>query len=1550
MGSSAIGNIIVYGPRGPQGPIGSRGPTGPTGQTGPTGASGSIALHLINSRPNGNNIIFELSDGTTLEVLGNFKGATFFDPIGALAVNSNTTGYTLYAGYIPGGTFYFRGLSATGSLYLQYTGQNNEYISINSIYAGYTYIGNYDPLTVQNYGILYLQQNNLAGGTPIKISMEQGVFGQKGSLDLLRSIQQQGASADFGFNLNSGSRIQYYSSVPESRVVGTGAYTVNIKSAGTHVFQTPTGISGFVVNSNLTPLQGATYSNNEIISATLVFTSDDVWKFPQNVYFEQGENYLSCGTNIIGIMSYDGGNTWLASVAQRGHGVRDPNSQCVENYLFGSCCYENVDGTLECEDYIKKEFCDALSGTFNPMKPCTETCGTKVGLCCANGKCIENTPVAECDLFGGIFYQGITCGTYSNNPEGPNYGEPIENGRLCYNSCIADAELVCCKNNKCIGNYSRIQCEQILGGKSVLGTCDSVDCCDYTVDVGACCVCNADGTNQCFDALTKAECDLLFGKFMGPKQRCENISCGCVCGVETISPPPPPPDILGYNCSNNACIPVYNGVPEYDSEEECALSDCNTGPIIGYNCKLLGTGGGGSSCVAVYGGSGTTADYSTLLDCTASCGAIRFTCSSGFCIESQNGDYATIEECVDSGCSINSEGYSCINGTCTNIGSQGGFTTLEECQASGCENIDWFICQDGVTCIHQFGPTPPPSGSFDTKVQCEASNCGTTPTIGICCKDGTCLSGIDSEGACIEACGNWLDEIKVNDEIYQFGSNPNDCDFCALSRPFLTVVDPGSCIVTIDFIKVANDTYPGYPNDSTSTCCRWIMDDSDPVHPPDLCTDLYFSPLLDFLTYTPALPTTRDMVLDLMTCPLSPSASACITNAAARIFTIARDPPFNFVFGGDCLTPNCCACIQGGLGEEDRLSCAGLPHGTNWFFELGNCKLKGCSDDFPESGNDGDPCDSVVGNPGGGDDTPIPCLSRYCEQFATSYCPSPLACSEPHPGICCKYVNSSMADSDPKLEPLIGKAQCLPQMSSKLLCENAGGVWWDKVKIYQRDDETNLGTDQAKTIYDLDYQFQSPGDCEFCERTRFVQKIGSIIDELNFSKFNTGVGTIGNRINFDVCVDLGRNMNQVHGNPDYEANTANLGLLYGSTLYPVSMGIKPGKQRYKRINIDLSPSAYNDDTVECGLKERFPVGSIPENYDNPDIWISQTGRIIHDPLYYETGMTYLNGGIASGAIGGKDWFIEKIGLDPVGGQSDIALAAPYHWKTLDDTTMPNECKNGTNWMRNGSDNCQPCLREIVDSFLGCNLETTSASSNYLNWFNTQGNISITQDIGSIPLYNHLLANTFYTKLALMLYTNDEEELRTYWPNGQHSVLEVSQLTPTPSVVSFKWGDCIEFCNESDQCTKLSSCAANTPLRYIWQAHILGLFNISATEVGSSTGQCGLCICCPPFGPCQTYGIECGQSESVLPCYGKIASINNPGPFRFSSTIYDPISVNFGIVPSPEQGAPNCYTINPLTGREFISPIQNVKAYINNIEYMCVPVICFDDCDQFEICE
>jgi len=529
MSNSSISTLVIKGVIGPTGPTGSTGPTGPTAATGPTGATGSLGNHIVGyTQRTENTIVLLMSNGTTLGLCGNFKGITaqvYID-----SAENVGSGYELL-NQLSAGQLEIKGISGSGSLVIT---TDNNFVYIDTIYAGAT--GSLDTVNLINNSLMYLKSPSVASSTPLIFTNAD--TGRIGNLDFNNGLT--------AYHLNDGARIKYIGPIEKGQYVGmtgnienivngtTSGIYLDINNAGVHVINTPIGIIGFT----------GTFRKNEVLSTTLIFNSDEIWAFPTNVQFEANENYFSCGRSIVNLKSIDGGETWKAIVSARGLDIdltRTINGQiirtnlreiCEPTFGRGSCCYTKYpEGIITCEDYVTRSYCDSLSGKFNSLLPCVIACGYGEGLCCTNGSCVEGVAPDECDFFGGRFYSGINCNTYQNNPNGLNYNNEISSGRLCYDYC-ENVPIACCKDGKCLGDtFSRIECEQILGGKSIYGgDCETTNCCNLNVGKGACCKCKALPGLPCVNNLTKSECHSADynGVFMGENELCANINCECV--------------------------------------------------------------------------------------------------------------------------------------------------------------------------------------------------------------------------------------------------------------------------------------------------------------------------------------------------------------------------------------------------------------------------------------------------------------------------------------------------------------------------------------------------------------------------------------------------------------------------------------------------------------------------------------------------------------------------------------------------------------------------------------------------------------------------------------------------------------------------------------------------------------------------------------------------------------------------------------------------------------------------------------------------------------
>lgn len=568
MSKSTIGTYVIRGPQGPIGQLGATGNTGQTGNTGPTGPTGDYGVYIQSIQAYTNSIILTLSNGSTQEVIGNFRGATNEFYIGG--TTSPSESYSFISSYDSGTqTVSIRGMTFTGSLYLT---EDSDYIYIHTNISEAP--SELDIANLNQNTLVYLKTNSQISSTSIGVSYDGNYY--NGTL-----VYNDTGSGNGRAKLNASSKIKYVGPITRD----DDLIYLNADDAGTFYLATPIGIAGIT----------GTFRANESISLTLIPENENIWHFPENIYFESGENYLTCGKSIINITSTDQGETWLATVAARGFDV-DVNS-CVLSNTLGSCCYSAENFETKCKDYITKEACESLFGSFYPLRSCKDACGS-TGICCTNGRCIEDTTPSECEAFGGSYYSGITCGAYNNNPDDPNFGS-----RLCPNNCEQDGLVSCCKDGVCLGeNFTKLLCEQVLGGKAFEGNCSEANCCDQLVGPGPCCT-----LGGCLE-LNKVECDAVGGIFMGEALLCNQINCEC---LDINSPTDP----FGACCKDNNCISEYKSICENNNgifiggvctETVCSeptgacCKNCNCSITSGNFCNSQGGNyqGDGSNCTS----------------------------------------------------------------------------------------------------------------------------------------------------------------------------------------------------------------------------------------------------------------------------------------------------------------------------------------------------------------------------------------------------------------------------------------------------------------------------------------------------------------------------------------------------------------------------------------------------------------------------------------------------------------------------------------------------------------------------------------------------------------------------------------------------------------------------------------------------------------------------------------------------------------------------------------------------------------------------------------
>lgn len=582
MSSSAIGfTTLTYGPTGPTGNVGNRGLIGPDGPTsGNTGPRGSLSPNIADIQFNISGASVFMSDGTVFSTNGSFKGATITETSSVETVDYldpliDSTTFSFISSGEGTDTFILRGLSANGSLIIT---EDSQAIYIDSIYTPGS--GSADSISLTDNTLIFLKKANQIASTTIGVTY--GTF-----YDGTLNFEKNSGTPSFSKILPR-AKLKYIQ--PIFKTENSQPVTLNVNDAGIFYIRTPNGISAF----------SGDFKNNEVVSFTLITESDDIWNFPDNVYFESGENYLTCGKSILNLTTFDQGSSWYATVTARG--IDTTVEACQNRSLFGSCCYDGITG-IQCKDFSTKNECDVLSGTFNPLQSCQSSCGVTFGVCCSNGHCIENTTIAECTAFGGTYLIGQKCNSFgaSTDPSATN------EFRLCYDKC-QNQKVACCKDGSCIGDeFTKIQCENINGGVAFVGkSCSEIDCCIQNVKIGACC-----RLGECSQA-TLTECRNAGGVFMGEGEMCDSVNCGCF--PDAGAP-------LGTCCT---CSVNNSGVPQF----VCVVStqaSCTNGTWEAAGPGVVLTPGGGCPSQSFT----RCANLAQQFNCVEEQGACCF-CSSDF--------------------------------------------------------------------------------------------------------------------------------------------------------------------------------------------------------------------------------------------------------------------------------------------------------------------------------------------------------------------------------------------------------------------------------------------------------------------------------------------------------------------------------------------------------------------------------------------------------------------------------------------------------------------------------------------------------------------------------------------------------------------------------------------------------------------------------------------------------------------------------------------------------------------------------------------------------
>ena len=304
IGSSAIIPPAAVGPQGPTGSVGFSGPAGASGFSGGTGPTGATGTYVASSYHIFPNLYLVLSDGSEIKVEG-LAGIT--GEVGDADGVTLGTGYPIFKEISDGITFWFKGITAEGSMFL-YATDNVIGISGDKQYQEgataenlaknrFLYLGPTAGDTADSSGLSYVTGDN-------SMAFGHGVTGNRWTYDPEENIVvvpeiEKDEIVDIYGNPCIGCGI----------TAGDGVGIQLAVTAGS-VFDvsTPIGIAGFTGN----------FRSEEIFNFTMLLKGNDIWDWPDNVYINDKDRFFSCGTDIINFFTDTAGESWYANVAVRG--------------------------------------------------------------------------------------------------------------------------------------------------------------------------------------------------------------------------------------------------------------------------------------------------------------------------------------------------------------------------------------------------------------------------------------------------------------------------------------------------------------------------------------------------------------------------------------------------------------------------------------------------------------------------------------------------------------------------------------------------------------------------------------------------------------------------------------------------------------------------------------------------------------------------------------------------------------------------------------------------------------------------------------------------------------------------------------------------------------------------------------------------------------------------------------------------------------------------------------------------------------------------------
>jgi len=512
---------------GSAGPIGATGATGANqtvrGSTGATGLDSNYITSVFVNQETGQ-VEFGLSTGIT-QSPGILKGVTgVYAGVTAFSLGS---GISVLKGVCGGITLDFYNFRTAGLLGITYSTDGALVFTISANSGA----GGISP-SIENNRIVYAQSKTTIMSTDLIPETSNGTNrvgddnygyvnfgGETAGRNIVANI------TDSSLSVGPIERGEFIVNLSDFYITGTEGITLDVSRATVYNLVTPLGIKAFTTSNIITIPDG------QIMSVTLIIHGEDIWNFPEDVVFDaESKPIFYPGVNILHMWRTSTDDNWRASFTARGIGAFDIKNPGVR----GSCCYIDVDGTKHCDDYVTQTYCKERSGKFEGLIPCNKnSCivGTKEfdGICCTEGRCVSDLDPSLCQIIGGYFISGITCGQYGKFPDddADNRGKPLEEpvvlSGICFNTCKPST--ICCKDGNCLGQLTRAHCDLLEGTTVEANDCNEASCCDHIIAPGACCTQNPDNTYTCTNVNTPYECNTTAGGiYMGKNTKCPLIA------------------------------------------------------------------------------------------------------------------------------------------------------------------------------------------------------------------------------------------------------------------------------------------------------------------------------------------------------------------------------------------------------------------------------------------------------------------------------------------------------------------------------------------------------------------------------------------------------------------------------------------------------------------------------------------------------------------------------------------------------------------------------------------------------------------------------------------------------------------------------------------------------------------------------------------------------------------------------------------------------------------------------------------------------------------